>query len=308
MKNAVTAIILVNYNSSAFTLDCIQSIAEKTKESYLICILDNASADKEINLLTAGLNLQGLSVEKDTLLKKGNLLLYLNTQNGGFAAANNKAIEIVLEEFPDTCYFLILNNDTLLTEDIIAKFKSFAGTCKQQPFLTCKTYTPEGEIWYNGGWVSQLKSTAYHQYTESPDEKVIAETGFITGCCLFFHASLLEAFERRLYDESYFMYAEDVDFSIQAALKGIQLIILRNCSFIHRVYGSSGGKHTGSSAFAQYYMNRNRFIIAKKYLTWYKVPVFFTYFLFSRLVLSVKKKDFNYLRGLKDGIKYYFTS
>ena len=52
------AVILINYNSSSFTIECVSSILQQTSTdiSYGVVIIDNASEDEDYINLVNGLS------------------------------------------------------------------------------------------------------------------------------------------------------------------------------------------------------------------------------------------------------------
>ena len=64
-----------------------------------------------------------------------------------------------------------------------------------------------------------------------------------------------------LLDEQYFMYWEDMDYSLRLKEAGVSIRYLPNAKVWHKV-GMSGGSQ---SRMAIYYSNRNRFFLMKKY-------------------------------------------
>jgi GT2 family glycosyltransferase len=299
-------IVLINYNSTQFTQDCIDSIRKIENSDYSIFIFDNNSSAAEVEKLSLFLNLPDF--RKDTLVTAAHFSIrifsYFSSTNSGFAIGNNRALNLVSNVGFDFKYYLFLNNDTLLTQPILEKFISQDASEVNKAFLTCKIMTPDQMIWYNGGSISRIECIGKHSYSVSEFPK-IEDVGFMTGCCLFFNHELLSKFGNKIFDESYFMYTEDVDFSATAHLKNIKLKILRDISIIHRVYGSS--KQSMNSSLPFYYMNRNRFLFAKKFLKKSEIPFFFIFMILRSFYLIIVKRNSMLLAGSIDGLKLFFN-
>ena len=298
-------IVLINYNSTQFTQDCIDSIRVVENSDYSIFILDNNSSSTELEKLGLFLNIP--IYNKDTLVTSEYLGIeifsYFSSTNTGFAIGNNRALSLVSNVGFDFKYYLFLNNDTLLTHPILEKFISYDASELNKAFLTCKIMTPDQMIWYNGGSISRIECIGKHSYSVSDFPK-IEDVGFMTGCCIFFNHELLSKFGYKIFDESYFMYTEDVDFSATACLKNIKLKIIRDISIIHRVYGSS--KQSMNSSLPFYYMNRNRFLFAKKFLKKSEIPLFFIFMILRSFYLIIVKRKSMLLSGSIDGVKLFF--
>jgi len=78
MKKIDVSIITINYNSSVYTLELIQSIEQTASDQYLyeIIVVDNASEQEDLTHL------------KKHLIGKKNIKLVENKINSGFANGN----------------------------------------------------------------------------------------------------------------------------------------------------------------------------------------------------------------------------
>lgn len=125
--------IIINYNSSNFTINCIKSILEKTSDavSYEIVVVDNASKTKDFETLKH-------SVEA---LKQTHIKLVRSRYNTGFGGGNMYGVQ-----FANGKHYAFINNDTILRNDcldIVLKFfeshNNAAVCCPQQ-------YNEKGEV------------------------------------------------------------------------------------------------------------------------------------------------------------------
>lgn len=90
-----TAIIILSYNNSQMTKDCIESIRiNNDKKAYELIIIDNASTDGILNWLQ----------------EQNDILLIKNDFNKGFPAGCNQGIAVSSSDTD----ILLLNNDTIL--------------------------------------------------------------------------------------------------------------------------------------------------------------------------------------------------
>ena len=98
-KSAMTdlSIIIINYNTRELAADCLESVY-KTIEgiSCEIFVVDNASSDGSADFISS---------------KYPGVILIRNSQNLGFAAANNQALRVMQGR-----YALLLNSDTVVTD------------------------------------------------------------------------------------------------------------------------------------------------------------------------------------------------
>ncbi len=100
------AVIVINYNSSDFTINCVNSIIEKTEKSidYQIVVVDNASEKDDF------LNLS----EKIKSVPFKHLQLVRSKINTGFGGGNMFGVQ-----FSNAKYFAFINNDSIFINDCL---------------------------------------------------------------------------------------------------------------------------------------------------------------------------------------------
>ena len=100
------AIIMINYNNAGYTLQCIESVIDKTPSSvdYQIIVIDNNSEPGDYEKLHA-------SFPSDHRCS-----LHRSPVNTGFGGGNMLGYQQA-----DASYLLFLNNDTYVPEGAIGK-------------------------------------------------------------------------------------------------------------------------------------------------------------------------------------------
>ena len=119
--------ILINYNTSQYTIDCVKSIIDNTKDSinYEIIIIDNASNYNDFKVL---------KTEMDQL-NSAHVKLVRSKINVGFGAGNMIGVQ-----HAEPCkYYAFINNDTLQVSELcLLRLKEFmdqtpdASVCSPQ--------------------------------------------------------------------------------------------------------------------------------------------------------------------------------
>lgn len=248
-------IILVNYNGLEDTIDCLNSINKSTYKDYEIVIVDNNSEEKPDILST---------YENVTLVK-----LY---ENVGFGIANNIGTQKAIDNGAD--YILCLNNDTEITDGLLALFVS---EIKEREVLTCATYyfSDKKELWYGGGKISKIRGTCRQKKYKNS-----RYVSFICGCCMFFSKETFN--EIGLFAPEYFMYCEDSDYSIKLLLNGYKIRYLYQAGVYHKV-GKSISKEPGMK---DYYLTRNRMFLLEKYSNYF-YPSVWIYFYITRALMII---------------------
>ena len=270
-------IILVNYNGYEDTKECIESIKKNTYHNYKIIIVDNASPDESGKLLD-----NEYSGDKD-------IIVILNRENAGFSEGNNIGLKYASEEKLD--YVLMLNNDTIVDSDFLYKLIKGARKTNFKGLYSGKIlyYFDKDKIWFAGGKYNYFKGTASHEGVNENDGKYYNTTRkieFICGCCIFMSMEIYHQLGN-LSDE-YFLYAEDLDYSLMAQNKNISMYYIPEARIYHKVSAST----TKISILSQYYMIRNRFYIISKFHYGYKkisAYIFTTLWCIKRII----KREFS---------------
>ena len=160
MNKGKIACIMVNYNGFADTVEAIKSL-EKSTYSADIIVIDNASENEE------GTKLRNMFC---------NIKVIQNTINCGFAGANNIGMEYALNNEYD--YILLLNNDTIVSEDMIAELMNYVDD-KSVVVPTMYYYSDPQKIWFAGGKINRFTGRSKHIVNQNMAKKI----NFATGCC-----------------------------------------------------------------------------------------------------------------------------
>ena len=262
MKKVFVSII--NYNNPKDTIECLESINNlKTDKIDLnVVVIDNASEEK--------LEL------KENFLKDISLKLIFNCKNLGFSGGHNLGIKYAISKNAD--YVVILNNDTILDANLIGELVKAASEDLKIGIVSPKIYFAKGSefhkerykkedlgkvIWYAGGKMDWKNVIGEHLGVDEVDKGQFDEkrkVDFASGCCMLIKK---EVFEKIGYfDERYFLYYEDNDFSQRAKSKGYEIIYAPRAILWHKNAGSVGGS---GSSLQDYYITRNRLLYGTTY-------------------------------------------
>ena len=262
MATPVTWVILVNYNGNEDTIECVCSLKATQTENVKILIVDNGSEKNDQDSIRVILDDQ---VEG----------LFLS-ENLGFGVANNKGVAYAVSKGAE--YLLLLNNDTIVDNELFRVFFDYADANKI--FVPAIYYFDHpSELWYAGGTISRWRGTSTHR-TKLNSEGAVE---FATGCCIFFHRSIVDRYG--LFDKNYFMYYEDTDFSIKMQEYEVPIYYIPAARIWHKV-GRSSGKING---LQEYYLQRNRLYLIYKYKRYFFVPMCMLYFIITRGLMFVTR-------------------
>lgn len=110
----MVGIVILNYNSPGDTIACINSVREFCHPGdYALCVVDNGSDRETIDAVGAVL------LEGDKYVLSG--------ENIGYARGNNLALKY-FDAVDGVDKVLILNNDVLLTQDILTPLAAYLDT------------------------------------------------------------------------------------------------------------------------------------------------------------------------------------
>lgn len=196
-------IVIVNFNTREIVLDCLKSIHAHTEGiSFETLVVDNHSTDGSQQAI------------KDTFPK---ISLIENQDNRGFSAANNQALKISRGR-----YIVLLNSDTLLTENCFAKIVRYLDGQPQFAILSPEILDSNGEpspmrLWQDSAFDAALKILG--QYDPASEFKKMGvrearEVEAVGGSCFVIRRQLFES--TGLLDENYFLYNEEDDFCRRA--------------------------------------------------------------------------------------------
>jgi GT2 family glycosyltransferase len=264
------AIVIVHYNTDHDTNECLQSLGKIKHGDWeqQIYVIDNGSKDPYV-------------LPKTNIPK--NVELLRSESNLGFTGGTNLGIQESLANYqPD--YVLLLNSDTLMDKYFLERLLQAS---KQNPdvglynpiIYFAKTYEYHQSylkseigkiIWYAGGSIDWTHLAGFHRGVDELDRGQFSkpvstqqESDFATGCCLLIRREVIETIG--FIDDSYFLYWEDVDYSLRAKKAGFKIALEPTSIIYHKNASSSDG---AGSRLQQYYQTRNRLAVAFRYGNW----------------------------------------
>jgi GT2 family glycosyltransferase len=248
------SIIIVNYNTMQMTMDCINSIFEKTANiEFEIILIDNGSTDGSKELF-----------ESDDRIR-----YVYSYENMGFGRANNVGMMLAKGD-----YIFLLNSDTLLVNNAVKLLYDYAETHHQRAFYGCWLEDDIGTHINSGGLTQTITSIlgelckSYIPGRHEGDraikysEEECFQIGFVTGADMFFHRKVYE--ETHGFDHQFFMYSEESDWQRSAFKKGINSYIINGPRIIH-LEGKSQGVNKGEFNLSKFKrFTKSRYYYIKK--------------------------------------------
>lgn len=214
------SIIILNYNVRYFLEACIRSVQNAITElDAEIIVIDNNSPDDSCEMM-------------QTIFPE--IQLIANTENVGFAKANNQGVKVAKGE-----YVCILNPDTIVAEDTFIQLLHFAEKIENLGSIGCKlvdgsgAFLPESKRNIPTPMVSVKKILGNKNsgYYSDVHEDEIGKVDILVGAFMLMKKSVYEAVAG--FDEDYFMYGEDIDLSYKIKKAGFQNYYYGKTSVIH---------------------------------------------------------------------------
>ncbi|WKZ70509.1 MAG: glycosyltransferase family 2 protein [Melioribacteraceae bacterium] len=296
--------IVLNYNGFEDTIVCVNSLLKATYKYLDIVIVDNGSNNNSVEKLSQ---------------KFPKLEIIVAKKNLGYAGGMNLGIRFALQKNYD--FVLILNNDTEVTNNFLEPMlkvfeeNSNIGIASPKVGLFDRReiiYCAGAEInFFLCGGIAQYKGKNMHAYANENRFISMAE-----GCCLLVKKEVFE--EVGLFDEKFFLYFEEVEFS-ERVIEKFKIVYVHNSIIYHKSGGGLGWSNY--SPLYYYYYTRNRFIFFKDKSILIKLYVFifallntigkwlvikFKYSSTEKNMKRVKEAQKSLLSGFSEGLKNFF--
>lgn len=234
------SIVIVNYNRAHMTLACVQSIFTHTEGfDFEVIVVDNGSTDGNIGVITEAFS---------------DVRVIKNTENLGFSKGNNSGVQLARGR-----YVLLLNNDTLLIDNAIAKVFLFLNQNPTVGVASCKLLYPDDRLQHN---CQRFPSVKYRLLELLRAQKIfgrkrggqllmgaffshdeVAYPDWVWGTFFMFPKSILNFLPDRCLPETFFMYWEDVQWCWEIRRMGYDVAFTPDAKVVHLMEGSKGPKN-----------------------------------------------------------------
>jgi GT2 family glycosyltransferase len=239
-----TVAVVVNWNGWSWTRRCLDDLGRNDPPVGIVAV-DNGSTDGSRELLRSRAG-PGFEV-------------VLLPSNLGFAAGMNVGITRALAS---GCEFLwLLNNDVRVPADCHARLLRTAIGEEDATVWTPRLTSPTGSDQHVGG--SYACDGSWGRLHPLPAFLAAPPHGlWITATALFCRASTASRIGR--FDEAFFAYWEDVDWSFRARRAGIRLSAVPDAVVTHHRSQATGGQTSPVSTFL---LARNELLFLRKHVS-----------------------------------------
>ena len=270
--NIEISIITINYNGLKETCTLIESIPFNDKMEVII--VDNASNNQEAEVI----------VKRYPQVK-----VIQSDQNLGFAGGNNLGIQAAQGK-----YLFLVNNDTVFKDfniqaliDRIESSPEIGIVCPKIRFawgnnpIQFAGYTPLSKITVRNHAIG-FGEVDHGQYNTAHP------TPYTHGAAMLIRRDAID--KVGLMPECYFLYYEELDWSMMFTRAGYQIWYEPNCTIYHKESQATGQ----NSPLRTFYLTRNRLLLVRRNPQEFNKPLAYLY-----LIGIV---------SIRDILKYTFTA
>lgn len=255
MRPTLVDIVIVNWNAGAQLTDCIESICQfVSADQCNLFVVDNGSTDDSADSLPSLNNLQ--------VIKTG--------ENLGFGKACNRGARLSASP-----YILFLNPDARLYEDTLAKTLAFMALPSSQAVGICGVQLKDERGHVSRSCTRFPEASAFvchalaldrvfpklgHFMSEWAHDKT-QDVDHVMGAFFLVRREVFEALNG--FDERFFVYLEDLDFSYRSKLAGWRSVYLTETQAFHL----GGGTSNQVKARRLFYSLRSQLLYAFKHFS-----------------------------------------
>jgi GT2 family glycosyltransferase len=233
-------VAILNWNNLADTIDCIESVLASEYPSLTAWLVDNGSEPDP---------------SAEIARRYPGVRILRQPCNLGFGGGHNVALRQAIAD--GAAYVLLLNNDAVLCPDAITWL---TAALEEHPRIGIATprvffYDDPSKVYWDGGFIDWKTGDTPHDSSRLVERSGVMESEWLDGCALFVRLSAVLEFG--FFDERYFLYYEDAEWTVRAARSGWTNAVVVAAAARHKVSKSTGGF---SGPLASFYYLRNRYL------------------------------------------------
>jgi GT2 family glycosyltransferase len=252
-------ISLLNWNTCADTLSCLQALAALEYPNARLIVVDNASTDGSPQVLRRA---------------RSDATLICAADNLGYAGGHKLALDLALDENADLLW--LVNPDIQFSPEVLRQLiaaylrrgEGIYGSLplhRDPPFRVGYSAWPvhadgtprlEGRILC---WGQTYRETARRGAESSP----ILRVANVHGCSMLIPLAVVRA--HGFMDESYFLYGEEYDYCFRLARRGAPSYLVPASVVFHRSMPSARRSESLGVVLRSYYLTRNLLVLRKRH-------------------------------------------
>ncbi|MBZ9785925.1 glycosyltransferase family 2 protein [Psychroflexus sp. CAK57W] len=245
------SVVILSYKVPHHLMLCLDSVTKAIEHiDAEIIVVDNNSEDESCDLVKQ-------NFPKVNLVK--------NTENSGFSKGNNKGAEEAKGE-----YLCILNPDTVVPEDCFSELLNYHMELENTGAIGVQLIDGSGEFLQESKRnvptprvaLKKLlgKPSSYYNFDLNKNEN--GPTAILVGAFIFLKTDVYLSIGG--FDEDYFMYGEDIDFSFRIIKAGFQNYYFGKSQVLH----FKGESTTKDQVYLQHFFNAMSIFYKKHFKTY----------------------------------------
>lgn len=304
-------IVILNYKTWEDTIECLESVFKLNYHEYKVIIVDNASGNNslfhimqwlegssqynikpsaELQNYVLPFELKPISYrtisENDiytlTDLSEKVVLIQSNFNNG-FAAGNNIGIKFIMQQ-NDYSYIWLLNNDTVVRPESLSKLVECHKVENNNAIIKTGIagslllfYHHPSRVQGIGGKFSKFSGHFYELGKNMNVQKIgnlNNKIDYAIGASMLVSKEFLE--KTGLMHEDYFLYFEEIDWSIRGLKHGFRTISCTSSIVYHKEGGTTGKNlKTEMLKYRNLLLFYDRFYRSIKFVAYYRLTIKF---------------------------------
>lgn len=210
------SVIIPSWNGKGLLKDCLESLSKQTFRDFEIIVVDNGSSDGSVEYIQSN----------DVTIK-----LVRNKKNRGFAGGINSGVKESHAK-----YVVFLNNDTAVDKNWLKYLVECADNHPEVFSVNPKLLNFSDRKLIDGvgiqiNEVGQARSIGWQEKDSGQYEKEQYIFGATGGASLFVREKFIKL---GMFDESFFMYSEEVDLAFRAQFAGWKSIYCPKAVVFHK--------------------------------------------------------------------------
>ena len=243
--------VIVTWNNYLDTKECIESLLAGSQRPDQVVLVDNGSQSTYVE------SLQALTREHPSVT------LIRNPENYGYARAANIGICRALKDGAEGVF--LINNDAVVARRALEELAAAGEECSQFEMFGPRIlyYDDPKRIWEGGGrYVFLKQGVVGHERNRLVKRcaDALREVTYLTGCAVLIRSSVFE--KVGLYDEDFYLFAEDPDFCLRAREAGVRLLYVPKAVVLHNV---PVARLHQTTPIALYHAGRSHVLLARKH-------------------------------------------
>ena len=285
-KHPLVYAVILAWNNFEDTDECLESVSKLVYENLKIVLVDNGSSD---------------NTPEKVREKYPQVHVIENGRNLGVPAGYNVGFSFALERRGE--YILMLNNDTVVPEDMLQELLNVAKQDKSTGIVMPKVlyHGSDSEIWSSGGRYRAFPPAILMTDRREGAADQLRMIEYAPSCVLLIHRRAFEL--AGLFDPGYLFLYDDWDFSERVRMHGLKIWYAPQAYVWHKVSRSTKGPvsplfwQTWAASSVRFYRRHGRPV-------WLSLPYHLGYMIFREFFIKWNWRSWpHFWAGVQEGLR-----